>query len=337
VTAINNIEESLLKLGLEQILRRDEGTFRHFWRASPNPRYADSWAYVLQSVNGYHMGLSPLGYKALAEDALLAANIFHRPTDGVLTAHIVNPVGNGAAALACRIATSLADTLNLPVYVKNVRRETAEEIATRLPGRVKRPDPWHIQAPLEDSTEPEMVLSVSHTLDLLHNSSKNQVKDKYGRFTRKMSDHLLNWRKLVPEREADAQRIVAGFFSQKRAHHIDVSGPEDYQNMVTHRPSHDGLDGNGSQILYIDDEPVALLVIEGLGESETAGVYCNLALYQETQYLSEYVIVEACRLTLAHGFRFLNLGGSESAKLTEFKRKFQPVEENGSGVWLMVA
>ena len=336
MTATKNLEEALVRLGLEQILPSDEGTFRDFWRASPNPRYADSWVYVLQSVNGYHLGLSRLGYKVVTDDALLAANIFHRPTDGVLTAHLVNPVGKGAAALTCRIAAALVDTLRLPVYVKNIRRETAEEIATGLPGRVKQPDPWHPEAPLEDNTEPEMILSVRHSLDLLHNPSKNQVKDKYGRFVRKMSDHLLNWHKLVLEREMDAQRIVHGFFSRKRAHHIDISGPEDYQNMVVHRPSNDGLDGNGSQILYIDDEPVALLVLEGLGESEMAGVYCNLALYQEIHYLSEYVIVEACRLARAHGFRFLNLGGSESANLTEFKRKFQPVQEDDSSVWLMV-
>ena len=331
-----NIGDHLLKLGLEEILASDEEIFRHFWQASPNPHYADSWAYVLQSVNGYHLGLSPLGYKAVGKHAILAVNVFHRPTDGVLAAHIVNPVGNDAPALTCRIATSLADALKVPVYIKNVRREVAHEIGNRLPDRLKQLEPWHPQAPLEDNTEPEIVLSVTESLGLLQSSSKNQVKDKYGRFARKTSSRSLQWKNLVPERQMDALQVVDHFFSRKRAHHTDISGPEDYRNMVIHSSSNNGFGGEGSQILYIDNEPVALLVIEGLARSRTAGVYCNLALYQDIHYLSEFVIIEACRRASANGYRYLNLGGSESPRLTEFKRKFQPVAENVLGEWLMI-
>lgn len=335
MTLISHLADCLLRLGLRPLTPADEQVFRRLWIASGYPRYADSWAYLVQSTNGYHLGLHPLGYVAIAKDAALAANFFHRPTDGIVAAHIVNPVGGNVASLTCQIAESITDELRVPVYIKNVAQTVAKQIAAVMPTRIRQPEPWHREAILEDSTEPEVTLTIERTLRLL-TSAKNEVKDKYNRLLRGTSAGTLEWRTLTARSRSDALSVIHAFFSHKRAHHIDISGPEDYFNMVAHPAKTDGFGGIGTRILYCEERPVALLVMEGLATSDAAGVYCNLTLYQETPYLSEYVIIEACRLASNQGYRFLNLGGSESSQLTRFKRKFRPTHQGASGAWLMV-
>ncbi len=61
---------------------------------------------------------------------------------------------------------------------------------------------------------------------------------------------------------------------------------------------------------------------------DTTGLYANITLHQEFPYLSEYLIVYCCRLLKEKGYRYLNLGGSETAGLFQFKEKFSPVAYN---------
>jgi len=82
-----------------------------------------------------------------------------------------------------------------------------------------------------------------------------------------------------------------------------------------------------SQILYLNKKPVAFLAAEPISK-DRAGLYANITLHQEIPYLSEYLIIYACKFLKKAGYKYLNLGGSEISGLFQFKDKFAPIEYN---------
>jgi len=82
-----------------------------------------------------------------------------------------------------------------------------------------------------------------------------------------------------------------------------------------------------SQIIYIDDKPAALFAAEPIGQ-DICGLFANIALYQEFPYLSEFLGVYICQQLGEKGYKLLNLGGSETSGLYQFKEKFHPTHYN---------
>lgn len=324
------------KLANLDFLALNEGDNRHVCAilAQDNMvHYGMTWTYVTQAVNGYALGLNALGYAYETANFWVAAGVFDRPVDGKRCLHLVSPVGCDVICSLVPLCRQLWDALGMPIYIKKVAPLTRSRLLSCPHFYDASAHPWHPRAALEDDTYAERVLSMADALRVLRQSS-SEVANKLRRFARREADADLVWCDLEDTTLGAARSIVIDFFKYQGLGHIDISGPTDYENMLLYPPSSRGSHDVIRRVLFCRSQPVSLLILERIGNSDTIGVYCNLALYQEHRYLSEYVVTQAIGISHSLGMSHLNLGGSESEGLDLFKAKFGARSSEGSASWV---
>jgi len=295
--------------------------------AKANIGYADTWTYLTQAANGYSLGLHPTGYVASRKQARCVVGLFRRPVTGEMAVHLINPLGERRLELICEICEKVTNSEQILVYIKKADSDLLS-ILKNIPGfNWSEHFAWHALAPKEDDTRPELMLDVSRSLELFERGRLNQARDKYARFSKKHRHFEIVWLPLSTKRFNDARQIIQRFFSYKKERgHVEISEPFDYENMLVAPSPTSRARGLVREVCYIEGNPCALLIMESIGTSNALGLYCNLALYQEYKYLSEFVIHRALTVSFENGFRYMNLGGSESEGLHVFKEKFTPVD-----------
>jgi hypothetical protein len=158
---------------------------------------------------------------------------------------------------------------------------------------------------------------------LVEASGKRDLKDKYQRFVSRFGNNIKT-KDLSEKNTRDALNIVNKFFEYLEIKELHISQPSDYNNIILHPP----LGKNGktffSQILYINKKPAGFFATEPINK-DTIGLFANITLHQEFPYLSEYLVIYICKLLDKLGYKYLNLGGSETSGLFQFKEKFAPV------------
>lgn len=284
--------------------------------------YADTWTYLTQATNGWAMDTNRCGYFIQKGESFCIGGLFRRPRDKKLAIHLVNPMGDGRAGLVRTFCQRVAG--KYPVYVKRSDEELYEELSTSGDFCWKPEFAWHDDAPEEDDTFPEVELDVNASLALFAAGRANPVLAQLARFRNRVKGMEVTWLPVSHVREADARQVVAEFFRHKEEKHIDISQPTDYENMICHPRPRARQKTLIREVCYIDGAVAAFLVMERIGDTDVVGLYCSIALYQKFPCLSEFVIQRALEQAKAHGYRYLNLGGSESEGLHRFKMKFQP-------------
>ncbi|MCP4302413.1 MAG: ATP-binding cassette domain-containing protein [Gammaproteobacteria bacterium] len=314
-------EAALAALGMGRIEADDAAIFYESFRTKENPSYADAWHYVTQAANCHIMGGSPLGYKYHEGDFIVALGYYPRPIDGKLCFHMINPSGARACEYVPELAKGLTDASGMPVYVQKMDahlnrllRESGDFVdSTRCA--------WHRVAGMEDDTVPEVTLVVAKTLAMRDASERNPVKDQYKRFCAAVGGSECVWSDLLGAEIASAQDVVREFFVKKREQGVDISVPSDYENMVSGPPASAPF---FRRLLRIGGEAAGLVVVERIGDGDVAGLYCSIGLYHRFRCVSEYIMLEACRLAKELGCSRLNVGGSETEGLHHYKMKFGP-------------
>lgn len=314
-------------LGLTPPDAKDWAAASEFIEAKATPGYADTWTYLTQAANGYALGTSATGYFVREPQAMCFVGIFRRPLSGDLAVHILNPLGSKGPDLVRTLCHKIREIERCLIYVKKADQDIVAELESDGSFSWSDEFAWHNQAQREDDTFPELLLDVNRSLGLFEPGRLNQARDKFARFLNRTKDKEVLWVPLVSKRYKDARRVVNSFFGYKERDHIEISQPCDYENMLVHSNPTQNPDSLVRLLCCIDGEPSALIVMEQIGRSSAVGLYCNLALYQEHKYLSEFVIHQALKAAREHGFHYMNLGGSESEGLHRFKTKFQPVEK----------
>lgn len=326
---VPDLVSRLEDLDIAPIVPDDYGVIKALMRDKIAPGFGDAWTYLVQAVNGYSLGLNPLGLKFCTESALVPLGVFLRPFDGRLCFHIVNPLGDKRLHAIDDLCGRLRREFACPIYFKKIDDELSFAIAKHFEIDAGTFSPWHRLAPREDDTFPEVIISVEkYRQNIVEEGMKCEVVTKLRRFARKTRTKKVAW---VPLEEAgtdEARKVVQQFFAFKQMQDIDISSSNDYENMLAFPGGGSELGGVTRELLFLDDLPIAFIVLERLGGSNTFGLFCNLALYQIERYVSEATVVHALEIVDRLGGSFLNLGGSESGGLDEFKRKFWPVEEH---------
>lgn len=309
------------------ITRADRDLFLRFFSIEAHPQYGKSWAYLTQAVNGHRLGY-PLGLKYHFNDILIPIGYFPRPATNELTwhFHLVRPMGDWTAGSQfLRLCQSLRELSGTHVYVKKLIVEERNLLQASTGFKPIREYPWHALAIEEDDTFEEVVLDTNQTLRLLETIGSNQVKDHYRRFIKRYVN--VEWKEYGADLHAVAWSIVQQFFRHLSARRAHLSVPEDYLNMISSLP----LGSNGvdyfAYLLYIEGQPAGFCLAERLCESTCAGVYANIALREDFPYSSEFLIVELIRKLQLAGINTVNLGGSETNGLHDFKMKFRPIKQ----------
>lgn len=298
-------------------------------------RYASTWTYITQAANGHTLGSAPLGYVLFESDWFISAGVFRRPKDNRICVHFIIPLrqtnGSAVSALAERVRT----LVDVPVYLKKAPEEVRAAAVARGFRYASRGDEWHPQAAWEDDTYPERELDISVARAILEDPTSEPAR-KIRRFHRRVQGSTLSWKPLEDSDLGDARAVVAEFFRYKLERHIEISSPEDYINMIT-APSPRSEQDLVRELLLCNNEGIALLVMERVGQSRRFGLYCNLSLYRKYRYVSEVVIARAVARALSLDATCINLGGSESEGLDLFKTKFGATAARDDFPWLILS
>lgn len=317
------LEEKLMQIEprIVPITAADYTLFRHFGSG-----YKNTLTYHTQAVNGWNpKGISHhrLGLKYYDHKNLASIGYFQRYT-GSSHFHLIP--GEAKTEKVVELAELLFQISNSPVYIKKISQCQHKELL-RMPyfKVVDQTNGWYAEAPLEDDTFPEQILEVEVTLAELQKSRKeSQLKDKYVRARRRYGEIVQ-----VEPYDADnreqrriALEIVNNFFQIQREKENHLSQPEDYYNLITIKPQHTTY---WSSLLYVENAPAGFYFAEKNGDF--AHLYANIALHDPFPYLSEFLMVQVLQELQQQGIAVVNLGGSETIGLHQFKQKFRPVRE----------
>lgn len=321
-------KELVARLGLKPLKRRHWAEFERLLESKTDIGYADTWTYLTQAANGYALDLHATGYFASCKEARCVIGIFKRPFKSDLAVHLINPLGERRLELVVALCEQMATDKQTVIYVKKADPELHEKLKAMDGFGWSDNFAWHAMAPQEDDTYPELLLDIARSLELFEPGRLNQARDKFARFSKRTRHCEVAWIPLGSGRYQDARQVIQRFFYHKKQDQIDISEASDYENMLVAPSPTSRPNGLVREICYVNGDPCALLVMECIGTSNAVGLYCNLALYKEEEYryASEFVIHRALTVSSENGFRYMNLGGSESEGLHRFKKKFAPVD-----------
>lgn len=313
------------------IIEADKQLLRHFCeieaaRLPLGHGYAFSWAYVTQAVHGrtshgYNLGLK---YYDPSKQILIPIGYFGRPFTNRATwhFHVVRPMGNWLGQYFFDLCDFLASLSKEVVYVKKITGEEEMALFNHSGFEAIEDWPWHPEAHLEDDTIGEVILDVRHTLAHRFGHGDNEIRRKWRIFNRDFVGKI-RWLRYDPKvHYADAEYVVRRFMEYHQVQALELSTYEDYLNMIESLPA--GEEGNDyfARLLYLDDKPAGLYIVERQGRTQAVGVYANVSLRNDFRYVSEYLLLKLLEDVAEAGITIVNLGGSETAKLHGFKEKF---------------
>ncbi len=321
------LEQTIIKRfggKVSYITSKDKKLFRDILGKEKTDTYGNSFYYMCQASNG--LGADKLGLKFYDGEMLASIGIFNRSSlGGGWHFHIIHPTGKVELKKILALSKTMLELSGNPVFIKKVSTTKQEELLNSGFSSIEN-YPWHSQAMEEDDTFPEQVLDIDETLRTIEGLNKKNVRQQYRGFVSKYGKEI-HEEELSESNMKDADKIIEKFFDYLDIKKLHISAPTDYDNILHHPPL--GVNGKQyfSKILYLKNQPIAFFAAESIS-NDTAGLYANITMHQEIPYLSEYFIVHICTLLKTAGFKYLNLGGSETSGLFQFKDKFSPVKYN---------
>lgn len=300
------------------------------------PEYAATWTFLAQATNGWSSVHPRLGYAYLDGDILISAGVFRRPADGELCVHAIcpNAVRDRQGIRGhTEVLAAVSRRICVPLYVRKPSQLFRESVLSLGWRERMRSDRWHTEAWWEDDTFAERACCLHDLLPRLE-AGKGDAGDKCKRFEARHAPTSLSWIDVRSEVRQEAKDVIVRFFQMREGRANDLSQAHDYWNMV-HDPSPRSDEDVVNKVLLIDGIPVAYVVAERIGVTSTFGLYCNIAIYERIKYLSEAVIFHVAKMVHERGAEVLNLGGSETEGLDDFKSKFAPQSEP-LRKWLLV-
>jgi hypothetical protein len=310
------------------ITSKDRTLFRNFRDADATQTYGNSFYYLCQAVNG--LGPDKLGLKYFDGDMLVCIGIGDRfSLGGSWHYHVTNPMGKFDGESLLTLSKHLLELSGVPVFVKKLTLEERDHLLDIGFSPIED-YPWHAQAMEEDDTFPEQILDVDVVLGKLDAHEYSSLKRNYRTYCTKFGEQT-TWEPLgkdhTEDNSTEAEAIVHEFFDYLDIKQLHISRATDYDNIIHYPPI--GANGKAyfSRLLRVNGEAAAFFAMEPVS-SDMAGLYASITLHQKFPYLSEYMIVECCRILKQAGYRYLNLGGSETSGLFGFKEKFSPVAHN---------
>ncbi|MGK7924206.1 MAG: hypothetical protein AB4290_02950 [Spirulina sp.] len=314
---------------ISYITSKDRSLFRTFREKDGNPGYGNSFYYLCQAVNG--LGPDGLGLKYFDGKMLVTIGLGDRfSLGGNWHYHVVNPMGEFDPERLFALCKHLLELSGVPVFVKKLEREERDRLL-EIGFSPIEDYPWHAQAMEEDDTFPEQIVDVDGVLKRLERyEATSSLKRNYRRYCSKFEEQT-TWEPLGkdyhPDNSVEAEAIVREFFDYLDIKQLHISRPSDYDNIIHYPPIGNNGKSYFAQLVRVAGEAAGFFAMEPVSQ-DMAGLYASIALHQKFPYLSEYLVVECCKVLKQAGYRYLNLGGSETSGLFGFKEKFFPVDQN---------
>lgn len=293
----------------------------NFQPQSELAEYANSWLYLTQACRGAFSS-----YGTLIRQAQFVAGLGRHNRHWV----IVRPLGYLPEDFLTTLSKLISTTNANPfVFVKKAGPDMRSQFAdlarinkVRVLGASVYP--WDRNAPHDDDTFPELVIPLSEMFRALA---------KMGRPLHRLRSQLRRFEllRLTADMSTVADLGIDRVLEMLRDHfESDHSYVESYVNMVRILSHVMSQDTWRHFVPTLGGEPVGLFAYDRL-DPRSAGVYASLAS-KHFPGLGETMMLQLFNLMSHEGIEYVNLGGSETEGLNNYKRKFTGSRDSHFGI-----
>ncbi|MFH1849592.1 MAG: hypothetical protein ABH879_05385 [archaeon] len=324
VTAREQMESAVMELcrDVRPIASEDSYLINTF----KDGRFGVSFLSYIIYANGYNeRGMSrkhPLGLIYDDGSTRFALGFFARESDDTVHMHIIAPVGS--LLTVDRFVKTIQDKMpGLTCYIRHLTSQQRTHLNrlgyhTVTAGCSQK---WHPGAFAEDETFNHRVVDISAAFGKHFRRNIRQFE----RF--QSAANRLDIREYTPGQLSDAEFIIRSHFRWLKSRNKNIgSSWEDYMGVVENLPA--GKNGHDyfAYIGYLQKKPAMLFIGERTGKT-AAGLYSCFALrhlHKNRDYsngISSYAYMHAFGNMRKAGIREVDVGGSETTDLDDFKRR----------------
>ncbi|MDP2926312.1 MAG: hypothetical protein Q8N99_08090 [Nanoarchaeota archaeon] len=288
------------ELGATPLTPEDEELFREHtkkYRSSDNLDFKDSWAYILQASRN-------LPYKIQIGDELVILGAKSEGSTIVIPNYFVSNVNN-----LKRITKGIAKS-GLQAILKNVDPENTANLRELGFEDYKEGEKWDKTCRYDDQSFPQRVIEIE---SLMHLKGKDysELKRELNRFRESYEDIII--------RRYDSTKDFKKVKELIRIREQEISGFAD-----AHKPFFSvNLSGSFLQWIFeIEGKIKGFTLCDEISPKCIA--YNALVHDSNIPHLSSFIAFEIARQSQAQGYIYFNFQGSETERLDQWKRKFNP-------------
>lgn len=299
----------------------DENLYDCFFMAdTQNPScYANSWAYICQAARNN-------GHKFFNGSCLITIETERIDEPDALDFVIINPIGQGAAKRTLELAERLKKLSGKPVKIKKVSKTQEYYFLNSRKCYIHHPKSTKLEDQFDD-IHPQTVVNLKAFLNHL---TSNELY-VFQRNLKKFSQRNYMMRTTEPELFDDFWDVVLKWkrsFIQRYEEHgefTDIPQNDDYYinpyfSIFEYFCKQIDNKNTLSSIIYVDNIPVGFSFLSKVSNI-CMGMYANIC---DTDYegLSEFMLYQNFSKAYWSGYKYVNLGGTESKYLYKFYNKY---------------
>lgn len=302
---------------ISPVIPEDYQLFEDFFEKEERHTYGNSWVYVTQGVCG--IGPQNLGYKYYDGQNLCMLGISPKiePPHQIIL-YWIRPLGKEMPKIIVDYSQKIKKKYGISSYVKKLFSDQYELFLSHG-FKSSQEFPWHSSSHAEDDTYPELILDVNSILTAIRIASKRSSLGRSFREITKLADrHHIAITEV--DFESHAWSVAKLYFEDYVLNRKkNFSCEWDYYNPIFQNPKRTSLIRN---LVQVDSVPMGFYIIDQQKRFETASLYSMIVLKNHYKYLPDYILL---KIAERHGFKYINLGGSEDSGIHNFKLKYKPV------------
>ncbi|MBD3362415.1 hypothetical protein GF362_01720 [Candidatus Dojkabacteria bacterium] len=294
------------------IAKKDYSLFQKFFEKEKQTTYGNSWTYITQGM--YGIGESNLGYKYYDGENLSAVCIYPKiENPKVNVFYWIRPMGKNVFKEIKKFSNKILKEEEIPTSVTKIFKNEYNSLIN-AGFKSSKEFPWHSTAHAEDDTYPEIITDIQSTL--INKKNRKSTRKALKVFD-KLKDQIQIKKITTQQDQKIAWKIVKEFFSQNiETLSSNLSNPYDYYNIIFNTaPKKETL-----YLLQYNNFPAGIFDIYRMSDS-TACTYMSLMLREHISNLDDFATIYTCKKLFKEDYQYLNVGGSETKGLHQFKLK----------------
>jgi hypothetical protein len=324
-----HIIDELEKLGATKIAPHDYLLFKKYFLKDGSFTYGNSWSFINQASRN-------LRYKLLTGNMLL--------TIGFWKNHfvIIRPLGQITDDFI-DIIKKLKSISKKPVFLKKIHPNQVSKIVNLdrrfIINSRESHYPWDNNSFADDDTFPELILDIKLNLNISlfpnqwyenfkkkagYKANKKKVIKRYKDFRRRINNYKKRDNTVFDIKEYcidDKEKVIIFFesyFGSDKKENV-TAHTSIINSIILHRESFFNF------VIYMENKIVGFVSFERINDI-TCGRYVRL-IDSCCIGFSEFIDLELLRILYKCKYHFLNIGGSETFKLHQYKIKNNPVNK----------
>ncbi|MBN2008288.1 hypothetical protein JW960_02955 [candidate division KSB1 bacterium] len=304
----------------------DENLYNSFFRIDTQShfRYANSWAYVCQAAREN-------GYKYFNGNCLITLIADRHLVNQNLQFTIINPLGTSSVRNTIELASKLKQISGNPVILKKIApKQIRYYLETKHCQLIQHPRSTRLEDQFDD-IHPQVIVNLNA---FINNLTSNRKLVNFQRNLKKFSQRNHTTQTIQPELfdhflevvRKWKQSFIKRYESRTVPEFTDIPHDDDYylspyfpifEYYSRYVNNKDIL----SSLVYVDNIPVGFSFLSNVSPT-CMGMYANIG-DTDVEGLAEFMLYQNLTKAYWSGYKYVNLGGTESHYLYEFYRKLK--------------